>query len=81
LNETKLLVFTFEWCIAYTYIETMRKIISFVLLGLFFTVGACTTVRVHNREQKQKNMPPGQAKKMTGEKSAKRHAPGQRKKG
>jgi len=52
----------------------MKKQISFVLAGLFLLINACTTVHVHHHH-KPKEIPPGHAKKMSGEKSAKKHAP------
>lgn len=50
---------------------------------LCFGLSACYTPRHHmKRKQKgktEKTMPPGQAKKVYGEKSAKKFAPGHRK--
>lgn len=40
-----------------------------------FALGSCKTVRIAGNG----NLPPGQAKKITGEKSAKAYAPGQQK--
>ena len=56
----------------------MKKAV--VLLSILFGVlvfGSCT---YHNHHHKTKSLPPGQAKKMTGSKSAKQYAPGQRNK-
>jgi hypothetical protein len=53
----------------------MKKLLI-MLFALSLVVSACTTVNVSNG----KRIPPGQAKKITGEKSAKNYAPGQQKK-
>lgn len=55
----------------------MKKII--ILLSILFgglVYSSCT----HNHYHKTNSLPPGQAKKMTGSKSAKPYAPGQNKK-
>ena len=53
----------------------MKKIL--LLLGIIaMTLGSCKTV-YHSQGNK---IPPGQAKKITGSKSAKPYAPGQQKK-
>jgi hypothetical protein len=44
---------------------------------MLLVLNACTTYRTAGNSGK---VPPGQAKKMTGSKSAKKHAPGQQKK-
>ncbi len=56
----------------------MRKFISHILIivSSAFILSSCV-YRVHTQTT---NLPPGQAKKITGEKSAKRYAPGQVKK-
>lgn len=51
--------------------------ICFFLWSLFH-LSACV---VHINTKASKPLPPGQAKKITGEKSAKNHAPGHQKKG
>ncbi len=53
-------------------------IIAFICL---FSLSAmsCSTVRVKNKHAKAKSIPPGQAKKIVGTKSAKPFAPGQNK--
>ena len=53
----------------------MKKLLI-MLFSLSLVISACTTVHVHHG----KRIPPGQAKKMTGEKSAKNYAPGKQKK-
>lgn len=63
-----------------SFIETMKKLFSFVLFSLFFALSACTTIHVHHHHHKHKKVPPGHAKKMSGEKSAKKHAHEQKKK-
>jgi hypothetical protein len=55
-------------------------LIAFFMLSIGFT--SCT-VHEHHRKVvvvKEKRMPPGHAKKVYGDKSAKRYAPGQQKK-
>lgn len=54
----------------------MQKISA--LLVLLLLLNSCAHVMVVN--QKPKNAPPGQVKKMTGSQSAKPYAPGQQKK-
>ncbi|MDR6764331.1 hypothetical protein J2Y38_004564 [Flavobacterium sp. 2755] len=48
------------------------------LLMLFVT--SCSVHNVHNSSSNSGKIPPGQAKKMSGSKSAKAYAPGQQKK-
>lgn len=55
--------------------KTMKHTL-WILLALFL-FSACTTTYTAGNSGK---VPPGQAKKMTGSKSAKKYAPGQRKK-
>ncbi|KYP16312.1 hypothetical protein [Flavihumibacter sp. CACIAM 22H1] len=55
------------------------------LIALLFTVASCTrrVVVVHHHPRKQHKvhrLPPGQAKKLHGTRSARPYAPGQRKK-
>lgn len=49
------------------------------LLVIIASIASCK-VTVHHKH-KHKHMPPGHAKKISGSKSAKPHAPGQKKKG
>ncbi|WP_290790691.1 hypothetical protein [Flavihumibacter sp. UBA7668] len=64
------------------------RICLVALIGVLFTVSSCTrrVVVVHHPPQprgkhhKAHRLPPGQAKKVYGTKSARPHAPGQRKK-
>jgi hypothetical protein len=51
--------------------------ILFVLFAVSLT--NCVGVHTHNSSVKAKHVPPGQAKKMTGQKSAKNYAPGHNK--
>ena len=51
----------------------MKKLL---ILALVISLGSCSTIH-HSSSGK---VPPGQAKKMTGSKSAKAYAPGQQKK-
>jgi hypothetical protein len=55
--------------------------IALILMVLFsFTLTNCSVmVGPQHSSTKTKQVPPGQAKKMTGEKSAKNHAPGHNK--
>jgi multisubunit Na+/H+ antiporter MnhG subunit len=59
------------------------KIPSFTVQILFilFAVSLtnCVGVHTHNHSAKTKKVPPGHAKKMSGQKSAKNHAPGHNK--
>ncbi|MBC2839389.1 quinol oxidase subunit 4 [Robiginitalea sp. SC105] len=52
----------------------MKKYALFVLIALF-SLGACKSIQTTGNG----GLPPGQAKKITGEKSAKAYAPGQQK--
>lgn len=52
-----------------------------ILFFLFaFAVPTLTSCNSAHHSNKSKPLPPGQAKKVTGEKSAKKYAPGQQKK-
>jgi hypothetical protein len=51
--------------------------IMILLFAVSFT--NCVGVHTHNSSVKAKQVPPGQAKKMSGQKSAKNHAPGHNK--
>jgi hypothetical protein len=54
--------------------KTLRAY-SFLLIALLIVLSGCSYRIVH-----VKQMPPGHAKKVYGSKSAKHHAPGQKKK-
>lgn len=58
---------------------TMSKTLSFTFM-LLLLISFSNCVSVHHPRRtvvvKQKRLPPGQAKKITGEKSARRHAHG-----
>ena len=55
--------------------------ILFLVILVSFSVSNCTvhTKPHHHHSHSTKKIPPGQAKKMTGQKSAKSHAPGHNK--
>ena len=56
-------------------------VIVMVLLFLITSMLGCTVQQSHlDHNHSSKKMPPGQAKKMSGSKSAKAYAPGQQKK-
>jgi len=55
------------------------KIIPLVATFLVLTLSSCST-NLHTQTSTSKKMPPGQAKKINGDKSAKGYAPGQQKK-
>jgi len=64
---------------------TRIAVIVLVLLFLVLSVISCTThththTHTHAPAPSGKKIPPGQAKKMNGDKSAKAYAPGQQKK-
>lgn len=62
---------------------TRIAVIALVLLFLVLSVISCTThthTHTHTPAPSGKKIPPGQAKKMNGDKSAKAYAPGQQKK-
>ena len=57
-----------------------RLSIGLLLLCFAFSVYGCSAsigTGTSSRSSKTKPLPPGQAKKVTGEKSAKKYAPGQ----
>ena len=56
----------------------MKKTI--ILLSVFFGVLVFSSCTHHHHHYKTKRIPPGHAKKITGSKSAKPYAPGQRNK-
>jgi len=58
---------------------TKAAVIIMVALFVVISVVSCST-HVHNSSNSNKKIPPGQAKKMSGSKSAKAYAPGQQKK-
>lgn len=60
----------------------MKAKFLLILFIAFIAVGASScAIRIHSKPKpyKVKTIPPGQAKKITGEKSAKRYAPGHNK--
>lgn len=57
----------------YTKFAVIIMVVLFVIVSML----SCT---VHHSHQGPKKVPPGQAKKMSGSKSAKAYAPGQQKK-
>lgn len=60
--------------------ELMRKYFTYLLAALFALSTASCYTSSHHHHGKHGHLPPGQAKKIYGDKSAKRHAPGQQKK-
>lgn len=59
--------------------KTKYLLASFIVaMGISFS-SCATRVHVNHKPNTVKTIPPGQAKKITGEKSAKRHAPGHNK--
>ncbi|MBF4484235.1 MULTISPECIES: hypothetical protein [unclassified Flavobacterium] len=58
---------------------TKVAVIIMVILFVVISVVSCST-HVHNSNNGNQKIPPGQAKKMSGSKSAKAYAPGQQKK-
>jgi hypothetical protein len=54
----------------------MRTIIAAIVVFCLFIISSCT----HKTHPQTGGLPPGQAKKVTGSKSAKPYAPGQQKK-
>ncbi|KAF2338985.1 MULTISPECIES: hypothetical protein [Flavobacterium] len=60
---------------------TKIAVIVLVLVFLVLSVISCSThTHTHTHTTSGKKIPPGQAKKMNGDKSAKAYAPGQQKK-
>ncbi|MFC3198916.1 quinol oxidase subunit 4 [Parapedobacter deserti] len=55
----------------------MRYLVTLLFAATVLWMSSCT---VHRTAGKSGKVPPGQAKKITGKKSARDHAPGQRKK-
>jgi hypothetical protein len=58
---------------------TNAAAVIMVVLFVVISVVSCST-HVHSSGNSNKKIPPGQAKKMSGSKSAKAYAPGQQKK-
>ena len=60
----------------------MNKYLKALLFSLFIVIGisACKTNKVLVLKRHPHGMPPGHAKKIAGDQSAKKYAPGQRKK-
>ncbi|MBB4803309.1 purine-cytosine permease-like protein [Flavobacterium nitrogenifigens] len=60
---------------------TRIAVVALVLLFLVLSVLSCSThSHTNTYTTTEKKIPPGQAKKMNGDKSAKAYAPGQQKK-
>lgn len=59
---------------------TRIAVVILVLLFLLLSVISCSTHTHTHTTTTTKKVPPGQAKKMNGDKSAKAYAPGQQKK-
>jgi hypothetical protein len=60
--------------------KTARFVAQILIMLFAFTLTNCSVkVGPHHSSSKTKQVPPGQAKKMTGEKSAKNYAPGHNK--
>lgn len=63
--------------------NTILTRISVVILLLLASITVTNCVHVHHSRKtvvvKQKRIPPGQAKKIYGDKSARKHAPGHKK--
>lgn len=57
-----------------------KYLLLIFIMSMGFSFSSCVT-RVHmsSKPNKVKTIPPGQMKKITGEKSAKKYAPGHRK--
>lgn len=68
--------------IAYIYKKNMKATLKITALVSVFAFASCSSHTVsqsNKRSSSAKSVPPGQAKKITGEKSARNHAPGRRK--
>ncbi|GAA3731376.1 hypothetical protein GCM10022422_11950 [Flavobacterium ginsengisoli] len=60
---------------------TRIAVVALVLLFLVLSIISCSThTQTYTPAPSGKKIPPGQAKKMNGDKSAKAYAPGQQKK-
>lgn len=59
-------------------VRIFRNVFITISLTLFIT--SCSVHTVHNSSSNSGKIPPGQAKKTSGSKSAKNYAPGQQKK-
>jgi hypothetical protein len=59
--------------------QTKRTMQWLLLILMTLSMINCTVHHTHHHTTKVKKMPPGQAKKISGEKSAKKHAPGHNK--
>lgn len=55
------------------------RFFAILLIAVFSISLTSCSVGVRTNSTKSKSLPPGQVKKITGEKSAKRYAPGQNK--
>lgn len=57
-----------------------KYLLAIFVIAMGISFSSCVTrVHVKSRPNKVKTIPPGQAKKITGEKSAKHYAPGHNK--
>ena len=66
--------------IIYLYSMKAKYLLAIFIIAMGLSFSSCAThVHVKSKPNKVKTIPPGQAKKITGEKSAKRHAPGHNK--
>jgi len=61
-------------------IQNSRYIVIILIAVFSISLSNCSVgIGTRSRTSSSKSLPPGQAKKITGEKSAKRYAPGQNK--
>lgn len=61
-------------------IQNSRYIVIILIAVFSISLSNCSVgIGTRSRTSSAKSIPPGQAKKITGEKSAKRYAPGQNK--
>lgn len=57
-----------------------KYLLLIFIISMSFSFSSCATrVHLNAKPNKVKTIPPGQMKKITGEKSAKKYAPGHRK--
>ena len=63
-----------------SFLMKAKYLLAIFIIAMGLSFSSCAThVHVKSKPNKVKTIPPGQAKKITGEKSAKRHAPGHNK--
>lgn len=62
-------------------LRILKSKVSLVMLTVICSIGLsnCTVHHHHVHKHKRGHLPPGQAKKISGDKSARRHAPGHNK--